>query len=206
MTRVSHFVLSLGCYQRFARRTRLVQPKEKEPPRCHQLPFVIRVSTKETSCSSATPEKKRQDSEDHKWTTERCLAQEEPQRQIAGQQPSWPAFVCTRGHDPDAEHNCFSSTFLLGMSWCSKCDDTLLSLCGGVQKIVIPRTPASQSDPGINRNVCSPTTAEQRQVAEKHRWTHRRYLAPQRCIDRVPPVSMPCRAIHKNSWASITQT
>ena len=51
--------------------------KKKEPPTCHQLPHVIRVSTKTTSCSSATP-KKRQDSEDHEWTTERCLAQEEP--------------------------------------------------------------------------------------------------------------------------------
>ena len=59
------------------------------------------------------------------------------------------------------------------------------------KKNVIPTTPALQSGPSINRNICSSTTAERRQVAEKHRWTHRRNQAPQRCIDRVPPVSMP---------------
>ena len=44
------------------------------------------------------------------------------------------ASVCTRNHDPDAEPNCFSSMFLLGMSWCSDCDAAFLSLRGGVQK------------------------------------------------------------------------
>ena len=89
-------------------------------------------------------------------------------------------------------------------SWCSDCDDTLGSLRGGVQNFVIRTTPASPSGPSINRNFCSSTTAEQRQVAEHHKWTHRRYRAPQRCIDRVLPMSMPYRAMHSNSWASIT--
>ena len=47
------------------------------------------------------------------------------------------ASVCTRNHDRDAEPNCFSSMFLLGMSWCSDCDAAFQSLRGGVRKNVI---------------------------------------------------------------------
>ena len=88
------------------------------------------------------------------------------------------ASECTRGQDPDAEPNCFSSMFLLGMSWCSDCDDAFPSLRGRVRTIVIPTKASSQSGPSINRKFCSSTTAEQRQAAEKHSWTHRHYWAP----------------------------
>ena len=73
-----------------------------------------------------------------------------------------------------------------------------------MQNFVIRTTPASASGPSINRNFCSSTTAEQPQVAEEDKWTHRRYWAPQRCIHSVVPMSMPYRAMHSNSWASIT--
>ena len=177
--------------------------KKKKPPICHQLPHVIRVLTKTTSCSSATPEKKtrlRRSRVDDRTLPGSGRTSLTGCRTTAVLTVS----VCTRGHDPDAEPNSFSSMFLLGMWWCSDCDVTLGSLCGGVQKFVIWTTRASQSCPSINRNICSSTRAERRQVAEKAQVDAPTHQAPQRCIDRVLPMSMPYRAMHKNSWASIT--
>ena len=154
----------------------VVQTKKK-PPRCHQLPQVIRVSTKTTRCSLATPEKK----------TTRLRRSPVDDRSLPGSRGTsltdcrtavLTASECTRGQDPDAEPNCLSSMFLLGMSWCSDCDDAFRSLRGRVRKIVIPTKAASQSGSSINRKFCSSTTAEQRQAAEKHSWTHRHHWAP----------------------------
>ena len=121
----------------------VVQPKKKEPPTCHQLPHVIRVSTKNNQLLLGNTTK-----------TTRLRRSRVDDRTLPGSRGTsltdcrttavLTMSVCTRGHDPDAEPNCFSSVFLLGMWWCSDCDDTLGSLRGGVQKLVIRTTPASQ--------------------------------------------------------------
>ena len=117
-------------------------------------------------------QKKRHDSNVHECTNASWLQRNFINR-LTRTVPT--ASVCTRGHDPDAEPNCFSNMFLLGLLRCSDCEVTLGSLRGGARKNVNPITRRKYLPFYNNRKTPS---------RRKARWTH--------------------QAIHKNSGASIT--